>query len=98
MIETQGKTSPNMEYQLIARDTYVMGNPIMIKFSLQNLSNENLWVLKWYTPLEGLKGKIFLVTCDGKEIPYEGPMFMRGQPKKDDYIHIEPGRSVSAEF
>jgi hypothetical protein len=97
MIETQRKTSSNMKYQLSARDTYIKGNPIMIKFSLQNLSNENLWVLKWYTPFEGLRGKIFLVTCDGKEIPYEGPMSTRSQPKKADYIHIDPGRSVSAE-
>jgi hypothetical protein len=33
--------------------------------------------------------------CDGKEIPYEGPMMKRGQPVKSDYIHIDPGSFVS---
>ena len=28
---------------------------IVIKFTLENNSEENLWILKWNTPLEGLK-------------------------------------------
>jgi peptidyl-Lys metalloendopeptidase len=87
--------SDKMRYQLSANDTYVKGDPVIINFTLMNLSNENLWVLTWYTPLEGLKGKIFRVTCDGKDVPYEGPMLKRGQPNKDDYIQIYPGSSVS---
>jgi hypothetical protein len=38
-----------------------------------------------------------MVTCDGKEIPYEGPMVKRGDPTREDYIHIGPGEAVSAE-
>jgi peptidyl-Lys metalloendopeptidase len=99
MIETNEQISLNnmIKYRLSAQNSYVKDNPIIINFTLENLSNENLWVLTWYTPLEGLKGKIFRVICDGTEIPYEGPMVKRGQPKKGDYIHIDPGRSVSVE-
>jgi|SRR5215217_1974989 peptidyl-Lys metalloendopeptidase len=86
-----------MKYQLGAQDSYVKDNPIIINFKLHNLSNEDLWVLSWYTPLEGIKGDIFRVLCDGNEILYEGPMVKRGQPTKSDYIHIDPGRSVSRE-
>ena len=39
---------------------------IVIKFTLENNSEENLWILKWNTPLEGLKKRIFNVICDGK--------------------------------
>jgi hypothetical protein len=100
MVDTNKQMSlKNMiKYRLSALDSYVKNNPIIINFTLENLSNENLWVLTWYTPLEGLKGKIARVICDGKEIPYEGPMVKRGNPEKSDYIHIPPGRSVSAEF
>ena len=49
-----------------------------------------------YTPFEGIKGKIFQVTCDGKEIPYEGIMMKRDQPTINDYMHINPKGSVSA--
>jgi hypothetical protein len=96
-IDKEAQFSKKIIYRLTTQDSYVRGNPIFIKFTLENLSNEDLWVLEWYTPLEGLKGKIFTVTCDGKEIPYEGMMMKRGQPTKDDYVHIDPGRSVSAE-
>jgi hypothetical protein len=97
-MEINKQTSFNtiLRYQLSANDSYVNNNPIVINFALENLSSEDLWVLKWYTPLEGLKGKIFRVSCDGKEIPYEGPMVKRGQPTKSDYILIHPGKSVSA--
>ena len=69
---------------------------ILISFELENTSNENLWVHTWYTPLEGLKGKIFCVICDGKVIPYEGPMVKRGRPKRDDHIQLLTREPVSA--
>jgi hypothetical protein len=85
-----------MNYELRAEDRYLKGNPVIINFTLHNLTNEHLWVLRWYTPLEGIKGKIFHVVCDGKEIPYDGPMVKRGDPTKNEYTPIDPGRSVSS--
>lgn len=89
---------PALKYKLNANPKYLVDRPIMIKFTLQNCTDEHLWVLTWYTPLEGLKGKIFLVICNGKEIPYEGPMVKRGDPVRNDYVHIGPMESVSAEI
>jgi hypothetical protein len=86
-----------MKFQLRADDSYRKDNPIIVNFTLYNLSTEDLWVLKWYTPLEGVKGKIFNVICDGKQVSYQGPMVKRGQPTKNDYAHIAPGGSVSAD-
>jgi len=85
----------SLKYQLSANDSYVAGTPITINFTLENLLDENLWVLNWYTPLEGMRGEIFQVKCDGKEIHYEGMMAKRGDPDQDSYIHIVPGGSVS---
>lgn len=98
MIKNGKTTFDKIKYILTAKDTFIKDNPIIVNFTLQNISNEKLWVLIWYTPLEGLKGNIFQVTCEGKEIPYEGPMVKRGQPSKADYIYIESGKSVSKEF
>jgi hypothetical protein len=86
-----------LKYQLSADPSYVAGKSVIIGFTLQNTSDENLWILKWYTPLEGIEGKIFKVTCDGKEIPYEGRMIKRGDPSRDDYIFLAPKDSVFAE-
>jgi hypothetical protein len=98
IMETDNMSSiaEKIGYRLSSNDTYIKDRPIVISFTLENSSDENLWILNWYTPLEGLKGKIFNVTCDGKEIPYEGIMMKRGQPTKEDYVQIAPGRSISA--
>ena len=85
----------SLKYQLSANNSYVVGTPITINFTLENLLDENLWILKWYTPLEGMRGEIFQVNCDGKEIPYEGMMAKRGDPDRDSYMHIVPRGSVS---
>lgn len=88
---------PVLKYKLSGHSAYVANRPVFITFTLENITNDEVWVLKWYTPLEGLYGKIFTVTCNGMEIPYEGPMMKRGDPEKEDYVHIGPGGAVSAE-
>ena len=85
-----------LKYTLSADDHYVLGKPILINFTLENLRNEYLWVLTWYTPLEGLMGDIFKVTCDGLNIFYEGPMVKRANPELIDYQRIGPRESISS--
>jgi peptidyl-Lys metalloendopeptidase len=83
-----------IRFTLTAEPGYVTGKPIRITFTLENLTGEDLFVLTWYTPLEGLSGKIFEVICDGRMIPYEGMMVKRGNPGTQDYMHIAPHGSV----
>jgi hypothetical protein len=78
-------------------ETLPANKPVTLKFTLQNRSTETLYFLKWYTPLEGILGKIFRVKRDGQLVPYEGILAMRAAPSPEDYIHLEPGESVSAE-
>jgi len=78
-------------------DTLPVNEPVTLKFTLQNRSDEALYFLKWYTPLEGISGKIFNIKRDGQLLPYEGILAMRADPLPDSYIHLEPGESVSAE-
>ena len=88
----------SLRYSLHGQSSYVLGKPILITFALENSSSTDLWILKWYTPLEGIKGKIFEVTCDGVAIPYEGRLVKRGNPGEDDYVLLHPGGSTQAEF
>ena len=85
-----------LQYELQSKQSYRLGEHIIIDFKLENLSDHDLWVLSWYTPLEGLKGRIFDATCDGKPVQYEGIMTKRGNPTREDYIHIPSKGSVSA--
>ena len=45
--------------------TLPLGEPVKVQFFLVNDSSENLFVLNWFTPLEGLGGDIFQVRRDG---------------------------------
>jgi hypothetical protein len=72
------------------------GDPVRVEFTLTNASDLDLYVLQWYTPLEGIWGEIFRVTRDGRAIPYEGPLVSRGAPLPEEYVFLEPGASVSA--
>ena len=90
--------APSLRYSLHGQSSYVLGKPILITFDLENSSSTDLWVLTWYTPLEGIQGKILEVTCDGEAIPYEGMMVKRGNPGKEDYVLIHAGGSAHAEF
>jgi hypothetical protein len=73
------------------------GETVRLRFTLTNHSPEKLYVLTWYTPLEGILGEIFRVKRDGQVLPYEGPLVMRGDPLPENYVQLEPGASASAE-
>jgi peptidyl-Lys metalloendopeptidase len=72
------------------------GERVVLTFNLTNNSNAGLYVLTWYTPLEGLGGEIFRVERDGQPLPYEGPLAMRGDPTPEAYVFLDAGASVSA--
>ena len=76
--------------------TYVTGEPVNLRFSLHNLTDDTLYVLTWYTPLEGIAGEIFRITLEGSEIPYRGMLAKRGDPVREEYLVIEKGATVSA--
>ncbi len=78
------------------REPYASDEPITISFSLMNKTDEALGVLRWYTPLEGIAGDIFRITREDRVVEYRGPMVRRGEPRREDYVRIEPGRAVTA--
>jgi peptidyl-Lys metalloendopeptidase len=73
------------------------GETVKLQFTLTNNSDVDLYVLKWYTPLEGIGGEIFGVERDGQAIPYVGILAMRGDPTPEGYGLLEAGQSASAE-
>jgi len=72
------------------------GQPVEVLFRLTNRTQRPLYVLKWHTPLEGVRSNLFTVTRDGAELPYQGPMVKRAAPSADSYVSIAPGASVEA--
>ena len=69
----------------------------MLSFTLVNNSDNNLYVLKWLTPLEGIADEIFRVELDGEAVAYRGILASRTDPTPESYVLLEPGEMVSAE-
>jgi hypothetical protein len=89
-------TSTGLTAYLELPEHLQMGGEINLKFTLTNTSDTPLYLLEWYTPLEGIAGEIFQVSLDGQAIPYEGILAYRGDPTPDSYILLNPGESTSA--
>ena len=79
---------------LSAPQTVKAGEPVEVVFRLTNPTSKPLYVLDWHTPLEGLLNNIFVITRDGTELDYSGPMLKRANPGADDYVAVEPGATV----
>jgi hypothetical protein len=73
-----------------------VGEPVELRFQLSNPTAQPLYVLNWHTPLEGLLSNCLKVTRSGTEIPYQGPMFKRGDPDAESYVSLAPGASTEA--
>ena len=71
------------------------GGSTQLKFTLVNESDIRLYLLRWYTPLEGIAGEIFHVKRNGQVVPYQGILASRAAPNPDDYVVLDPGASVS---
>lgn len=72
--------------------------PVTVRFTLTNTTSAPITILKWHTPLEGFNSDMFVVERDGRRVPYVGREVKRGAPGPEDYVTIEPGRSVSADL
>lgn len=88
--------SPQLECRLAPVGTPRAGGPVEVGFTLKNRSDRTVYVLQWYTPLEGLLGEVLTVEREGTALPYQGPLVKRGNPGKDSYLELAPGASLDS--
>ena len=77
--------------RLDSADEHVSGKPVFVAMELRNQDDSARYMLKWYTPFEGIAGEIFTVEHDGGAVKYQGPLAKRGEPVASDYIEITAG-------
>jgi peptidyl-Lys metalloendopeptidase len=82
---------------LDAPESLASGAVVHVRFTLTNTLSEGLFVLKWFTPLEGLAGDIFRVEREGVELTYRGKMVKRAPPTAEDYVWLDAGGSLLTE-
>ncbi|MCP4008736.1 MAG: hypothetical protein GY726_04380 [Proteobacteria bacterium] len=70
-----------------------------LRYSIENTSDQVLYVLSWRTPLaDELASNMFVVQRDGVDVPYIGKLVKRGPPQLEDYETIEPGQTIKTSF
>lgn len=88
--EPNGASKAIVQFSLNADMSYQKGVPVRVAFTIENLTDTDLWILQWNTPFEGILNRIFDITCDGINVPYEGRMIKRGRPAPSDYLKLDP--------
>jgi hypothetical protein len=73
------------------------GEPVTVHFAMVNRTDQELYLLKWLTPFEGIAGEIFRVMRDGHPVPYHGILASRGDPSPESYLYIEPKGAIAIE-
>ena len=69
---------------------------VACSFEFTNNANEDLYLLKRNTPLEGLNSQFVSVSLDGRPLEYEGIYIYRLPPTKDEFVLLKAGESISA--
>lgn len=84
--------------KLYSHDQYRKDEQTNLIFELTNHTKQPVHVLKWNTPLEGLKSDCLVVNKNGKPVRYDGLMIKRGQPGPGDFVTLQPGQSVNSKI
>ena len=69
---------------------------VACSFEFTNNANEDLYLLKRGTPLEGLVSEFLTVSVAGGPVKYDGPFLHRIPPTKDEFVLLKAGESISA--
>ena len=70
---------------------------VLCQFSFTNTTNGECYLLRYNTPLEGLRSS-FLTLKNQKTngIPYEGILVKRLLPKKENYVLLKPNKPIQS--
>ncbi|MGW1957581.1 hemopexin repeat-containing protein [Streptomyces sp. NPDC001920] len=88
------------EYFRVSLDSaqrYSIGEPVLVTFRMENVSDRDVWILAWNTPLETATEVLdyFRVRFDGLLVPYDGRYVKRGEPDAASYRLIRAGETVT---
>ena len=84
-----------LHIQLYSHAEYKKDEATSLIFEVVNPTDKPIRILKWNTPLEGLRSDCLDVKRNGKPVPYNGIMVKRAAPTEDDFLTILPGKSVT---
>ena len=69
---------------------------VLCTFEFTNNANEDLYLLKRDTPLEGLVSPFIAVSLGDIRLPYNGPLVTRLAPTIEEFLLLKEGESAFA--
>ncbi len=88
----------DLRQSIWAAPTYRRGEPITIRFELENTGENDRAVLIWDTPLEREVFDFVEVRFGDRVIPYDGRLVKRGDSTPDSYLRIAMGEKIVEEL
>ena len=71
------------------------GDSALVSVTVRNDSKVPAKILKWFTPYEDVEESLFVITRDGKAVPYIGADYKRTAATAADYVTLAPGKSFT---
>ncbi len=82
---------------LSAKTPQKLDEGIFLSFEIQ--ANQNIKLLPWLTPLEGLMADLFeVINNSDHKLDYQGPMIKRRAPSETDYIFMPANETIKNEI
>jgi peptidyl-Lys metalloendopeptidase len=77
-----------------AKSSLAMNDSAMVDVTLTNAGSHAVRLLRWHTPVDGVKDSLFALTRDGEPVTYLGAHYKRPAPTSGDYLRLAPGESL----
>ncbi|MBD3859088.1 hypothetical protein IEE86_05005 [Bacillus sp. 28A-2] len=87
-------TKHTLKHSIHMETEYNCGEPIILKFELQNLMDSDCGLLIYDNPLEGEVLNFIEIRRKDFIIPYDGRLVKRAEPTKDSYRIIPAGKTI----
>jgi len=78
------------------KTAFKAGEGAEVTVTLTNTASHAVRLLRWQTPVDGVKAPLFEVTRDGEIVDYTGRIYKRAAPTANDYLTLRPGESITS--
>ncbi|WP_233261578.1 M35 family metallo-endopeptidase [Vitiosangium sp. GDMCC 1.1324] len=79
----------------VPRVSLAASEAVRVTVTLANVSSDAVRLLKRRTPVDGLRGDLFVVTVDGARAQYKGRLYKWAPTQETAYLRLGSGESVS---
>jgi peptidyl-Lys metalloendopeptidase len=77
-----------------AQNAFASEDSVLVNVAISNPNKNTIRILRWFTPIDGVKEDLFAVTVNGKAVEYTGADYKRPAPTDKDYITLKSGETL----